>query len=390
MRRLQLNMTFACILSLAAPALAASVTSTDYLIDVQPVASGLNHPWSMAWLPGKPGHWLVSERNGRLLLIDSQGKITRIEGAPDAMKKGQGGLLGVALSPDFASSGEIFVAFAEADKSNGNLASTAVAKGKLVANRLIALETIFSASPRFAGTHHFGGRLAVQDDCLWLTLGDRGERSSAQDLNSHNGSVLRITFDGLPCPGNPQWQDAGARPEIYTYGHRNIQGLAVTPTGEIWVHEHGPQGGDELNLIAKGSNYGWPVITYGKNYGSGTDIGEGSHKEGMQQPVHYWVPSIAPSGLSSYQGKLFEKWHGNLLLGSLKFGLLVRLELRDGKVVAQEQLLNNQFGRIRDVAVGPDDAIYLLTDSNDGQLLRLTPAPAPAKDQIKPSKATTN
>lgn len=359
-------------LAVSLPAAAETIKSQDYSILVKTLAEGLDRPWSMALLPGSNTRWLVSERNGELKLIDADGKVTQVIGGPDAWQRGQGGLLGVAVSPDFADTGEVFIAFSEGTR--GNQASTAIAKGLLQGNRLLNVKTIFSANPKHSGGRHFGGRLAVQDECLWLTLGDRGERPSSQDLSSHTGSLLRLTFDGAPCPGNPEWQQADAQPEIYSYGHRNIQGIAVDDNGDVWTHEHGPQGGDELNLIARGSNYGWPVITYGKNYGTGTDIGEGTHKQGMEQPLHYWVPSIAPSGMVSYSGKLFDKWNGDLLLGSLKFGLLVRLELKDGKVVSEEQLLDNQFGRIRDVTTGPDGAIYLLTDSSNGKLLKLTPA----------------
>ncbi|MCL1036306.1 PQQ-dependent sugar dehydrogenase [Shewanella submarina] len=350
---------------------AETIKSQNYSIQVDTLAEGLERPWSMALLPGESPQWLVSERNGELKLIGSDGKVTDIEGGPDAWQRGQGGLLGVAVSPEFAKTGEVFIAFSEGTR--GNQASTAVAKGQLMGNRLVNVKTIFSANPKHSGGRHFGGRLAVQDQCLWLTLGDRGERPSSQDLTSHTGSLLRLTFDGAPCAGNPSWQEKGAQPEIYSYGHRNIQGIAITDKGDLWTHEHGPQGGDELNLIAKGNNYGWPVITYGKNYGTGTDIGEGTEKQGMEQPVHYWVPSIAPSGMTAYKGKLFSKWNGDLLLGSLKFGLLVRLEIKDGEIVSEERLLDNQFGRIRDVAIDPEGVIYLLTDSSNGKLLKLTP-----------------
>ncbi len=235
------------------------------------------------------------------------------------------------------------------------------------------MEVLFTALPKSRGGRHFGSRLAfLPDGTLLISLGDRGERQSAQDLDDHRGSLIRINRDGSVPADNPF--AGGSKPEIFSYGHRNMQGLALHPETRIpWTHEHGPQGGDEININRPGANYGWPVITYGVNYGIRTRIGEGTAKPGMEQPVHKWVPSIAPSGMAFYSGDQLPRWRGNLLVGSLKFGQLVRLTLENDRVVGEERLLNNRFGRIRDVVTGPDGFVYLLTDSPRGQLLRIGP-----------------
>jgi glucose/arabinose dehydrogenase len=210
---------------------------------------------------------------------------------------------------------------------------------------------------------------------LLITLGERGDRPRAQDIGDHAGSVIRINDDGSVPADNPFVTTAGARPEIYTYGNRNVQGIALDPgSGRIWAHEHGPQGGDEVNILVSGRNYGWPVITYGRNYVLGTKIGEGTHKQGMEQPLHYWTPSIAPSGMTLYTGDKFPAWRGNLFVGALKYRLLVRLEMRDKEIVHEERMLEDVLGRIRDVRTGPDGYIYVLTDHDDGVLARLEPA----------------
>jgi glucose/arabinose dehydrogenase len=236
---------------------------------------------------------------------------------------------------------------------------------------------MFRATPKAGGGRHFGGRLLFdRQGLLYISLGERGDKDRAQDLGDHNGSVIRLRDDGSVPDDNPFVGRAGARPEIYSYGHRNVQGLALADDGEtVWALEHGPQGGDEVNRLVPGRNYGWPVITYGVNYGIGTKIGEGTGKAGMEQPVYYWNPSIAPSGMTFYQGDKFPDWRGNLLVGALKYQLLSRLVLQDGEVVAEEQLLRHELGRIRTVQVGPDGYVYLLTDENRGRLVRLEPAP---------------
>ena len=285
---------------------------------------------------------------------------------------GQGGLLDVVLHPDFKNNQLVYFSFAEAD---GRSVGTAVARGQLRGHRLEQVELIFRLLPKSGARQHFGSRLVFDNKgYLFITLGDRGDRPRAQDLNDHAGSLIRLHDDGRIPADNPFVNRDDARPEIFSYGHRNMQGAALHPlTGKVWTHEHGPQGGDELNIERAGVNYGWPVITYGVNYVIGTRIGEGAHKEGMAQPIHYWVPSIAPSGMAFYTGERFPQWQGSLFVGSLKFRLLVRLVLEDEKVVREERLLKDELGRIRDVRQGPDGLLYLLTDESDGRLVRLLP-----------------
>ena len=336
------------------------------------VTAGLEHPWSVAFLPD--GRMLVTERAGRLRLISAAGKLhpEPIGGLPAIRQHGQGGLLDVVLHPDFKNNQLVYFSFAEAD---GRSVGTAVARGRLRGHQLEQVEVIFRLLPKSKARQHFGSRLVFDNKgYLFITLGDRGDRPRAQDLNDHAGSLIRLHDDGRIPADNPFVKRAGARPEIFSYGHRNMQGAALHPlTGKVWTHEHGPQGGDELNIEQAGVNYGWPVITYGVNYVIGTRIGEGTHKEGMAQAVHYWVPSIAPSGMTFYTGERFPQWQGNLFVGSLKFRLLVRLVLEDEKVVREERLLKDELGRIRDVRQGPDGLLYLLTDESDGRLVRLLP-----------------
>ena len=337
------------------------------------ITEGLNHPWALAFLPDS--NILVTERSGQLRLIDKQGKLNSapIQGLPDIYSKGQGGLLDVALHPDFFKNQLIYFSYVE--RGNGGV-GTAVARGKLEDSRLENVEVIFRLSRKTRTNRHFGSRLLFdKKGYLFITLGERGERPRAQDINDHAGSLIRIYDDGRIPKDNPFVNNSDAKPEIYSYGHRNMQGAALHPvTGKIWTHEHGPKGGDEINIPKKGANYGWPIITYGVNYGIGTKIGEGTHKKGMEQPIHYWVPSIAPSGMAFYTGDKFKKWKGNLFVGSLKFRQLVRLELNGEKVVHEERMFTNLFGRIRDVRQGSDGFIYLLTDADNGKLIRLSPA----------------
>jgi len=333
---------------------------------------GLDHPWGLAFLPG--GDMLVSERPGRLLRVDAKTLQTRaIGGLPPIAAIGQGGLLDVALHPHFDSNQLVYLSFAG---ENDDGAGTEVARGRLSGDTLDNVEVIFTALPKSGGGRHFGSRLLFDTDgSLLITLGDRGDRPRAQDIGDHAGSVIRVNDDGSVPGDNPFVDTPGARPEIYTYGNRNVQGIALDPdSGTVWELEHGPQGGDELNILESGRNYGWPVITYGRNYVIGTKIGEGTHKEGMQQPLHYWTPSIAPSGMTLYTGDKFAAWRGNLFVGALKFRLLVRLEIADQKIVHEERMLEDVLGRIRDVRTGPDGYLYLLTDASDGLLVRLEPA----------------
>ena len=348
-------------------------TATPFKVET--IVAGLEHPWALAFLPD--GRLLVTERGGHLRII-KQGKLlpNPVEGLPLIEPIGQGGLLDIVLHPDYQNNGWLYFSYAEPDK--GVFFSeygTAVARARLDGSRLKDLQVIFSMNKKSGGGRHFGSRLVFdRDNYLYITVGDRGERMRAQDLNDHAGSVIRLHDDGRIPTDNPFVNTANARPEIYSYGHRNPQGLALHPaTGEVWLHEHGPQGGDEINRILPGRNYGWPVITFGENYVTGTRIGEGTHKQGMEQPIHQWTPSIAPSGMAFYSGRGFDEWQGSLFVGALKFQLLARIELRNNHVINEERLLERQLGRIRDVRNGPDGFLYLLTDADDGAVVRLVP-----------------
>jgi len=353
------------------------IASEQATFELVTVASGLEHPWAMAFLPD--GDVLITERAGRLRLV--RGGVLDpepIAGVPPVYASGQGGLLDVALDPAFASNRTIYLSYA-APGDGGN--STRVARATLGDGRLEGLEEIFVAEPLVRSSKHFGSRLAFDPQGhLFITVGERGQGDRSQDTGDHNGSVIRLHPDGSVPEDNPFVGDAGARPEIFSYGHRNPQGLAIHPeTGVPWLHEHGARGGDEVNVVQPGVNYGWPVITHGIDY-SGAPIGEGTHKDGMAQPIHYWVPSIAPSGMAFYDGAAFPEWQGDLFVGALRSELLARLELDGEQVVAEERLLDGAIGRIRDVRVGPDGYLYLLTDERDGGLYRLQPAEgAPAE-----------
>jgi glucose/arabinose dehydrogenase len=349
------------------------LTSEQATFELVTVAGGLEHPWGMAFLPN--GDLLITERPGRLrLLRDGVLDPAPVAGVPEVYASGQGGLLDVALDPEFAANRLVYLSYAAAGEG-GN--STRVARARLGDGRLEDLEVIYTAMPLVSSSKHFGSRLAFDPQGhLFITVGERGQDERAQDLSDHNGSVIRLHPDGSVPADNPFVGSNDARPEIYSYGHRNPQGMAVHPeTGVVWTQEHGPRGGDEVNLVRPGVNYGWPVITHGIDY-SGLSVGEGTHKEGMAQPVHYWDPSIAPSGMAFYTGDAFPEWQGDLFIGALRDQLLVRLELDGERVVAEERLLEDAIGRIRDVEVGPDGFLYLLTDERDGALYRLEPAAA--------------
>lgn len=364
----------ALALVLGAPALpvaALTLETQHYKIEVVTVAEGLENPWSLAFLPD--GRMLVTERPGRLRVVASDGTLSRpVAGVPRVYAKGQGGLLDVILDRDFATSRTIFLSYSEPGPGG---AGTAVARAVFEGDRLSGVEVIFRQFPKTSGGRHFGSRLVIADDgSLFVTVGERGERRRAQDPMVHRGQVVRIRRDGGIPADNPFVGRAGFRPETWSYGHRNPQGAALHPvTGKLWIHEHGARGGDEINIPRPGRNYGWPVIAYGRHY-SGARIGEGTHKPGMEQPIYYWDPSIAPSGMAFYTGDKFPKWRGNLFVGALKFRLLVRLVLDGEKVVAEERMLEALGDRIRDVRQGPDGYLYLLTDSSDGRVLRLQPA----------------
>lgn len=358
----------------AASAADRTIATQRGALRVTEVAGGLEIPWGMAFLPG--GGMLVTERPGRLRRIDGAGRVSApVEGVPAVFANGQGGLLDVALDPGFASNGLVYLSFSEPVDGK---ARTAVARARLAGNRLEGLRVIFRQEPAFDTRQHFGSRLVFdREGRLYVTLGDRGsQRALAQDLSTHIGKVLRINPDGSIPAGNPFAGQAGARPEIWSWGHRNVQGAALHPvTGELWTHEHGPRGGDELNVPRAGRNYGWPVITYGREY-SGPAIGEGTEKPGLEQPVHYWVPSIGPSGLAFYTADAIPGWRGSVLVGALAAMQLARLELgADGKVRSEERIAIGE--RVRDVRQGPEGAVYLLVDS--GRVLRLDAAPTAAR-----------
>ena len=344
-------------------------------LEVETVASGLVTPWSLAFLPD--GRMLVTERPGRLRVVARNGQLSPpVSGVPEVWASGQGGLLDVALDKDYAGNSTIYLCYAERAGSGGR---TAVARGKLDASaapRLTQTKVIFRQEGPLSSGNHFGCRFAqAADGNLFVSLGDHfGPRNEAQNLANHLGKIIRITPDGEAPADNPFVGQSGAKPEIWSYGHRNPQSLAIHPTtGKLWEIEHGPRGGDEVNIPAKGKNYGWPVIGYGVDY-SGAKIHEGTHKDGMEQPIKYWVPSIAPSGMAFYTANLFPAWRGSLFTGSIN-GVkgLIRLSLDGEKVTGEERLLQNLNEQIRDVRQGPDGALWLLTDNAAGRILRITP-----------------
>ncbi len=349
------------------------IHSEKQFFRIVPLLAGLESPWSIAFLPD--GRMLVTERAGRLRLVSQDFKLdpTPIEGLPEVIANGQGGLFDVVLHPQHAQNGWIYWAY-NAPGAGGW--GTALARGKLQGQRMTEVQVLFSMQPKTRSAHHFGGRIVFDAaGMVYLTLGDRGDKDRAQKLNDHAGSVIRLHDDGRVPNDNPFVKRAGALPEKWTLGHRNMQGAAINPqTGELWTHEHGPQGGDEVNVIRPGLNYGWPVVTYGVNYGVGTKIGEGQFKPGMVQPLQVWIPSIAPSGMAFVSGSQFPQWQGSLLVGALRGQMLVRLTLEGDKVLSEERLFQGRPGRIRDVRMGPDGLVYLLTDDPQGALLRLEPA----------------
>ena len=344
--------------------------TVDGPLAVTEVARGFEHPWGLAFLPD--GRMLVTERPGRLVLVEADGKSRRtLAGVPSVRAGGQGGLLGIALSPNFAQDRLVYLSFSEAGDGG---AGTAVARGRFTGTALENTEVIWRQAPKVGGGNHWGSRLVfARDGTLYVTTGDRyGERERAQDVATTIGKVVRINADGSAPKDNPFVGRAGARPEIWSYGHRNLQGAALHPeTGQLWTVEHGARGGDELNFPRAGRNYGWPVITYGVDY-SGFKIGEGTAKDGMELPVYYWDPVIAPSDAGFFTGSAFPEWRGQLFVGSLRPGALVRLKLDGGRVVEEARYLPN-VGRVRIVEQGPDRLLYLLTDASDGQLLRVAP-----------------
>ncbi len=364
--------------AMTAPALAESRTfdTRHHTIEVTQVADGFSNPWAVAFLPDRS--MLITERDGDMVLIDPEGNNRReVRNVPRVAAGGQGGLLDVVVDPDFASNNTIFLSYSE--PGSGGERGTAVARAELdVSGNRPSLENvtvIFQQQPKTRGGRHFGSRIVfARDGTLMVTLGDRGDREEAQNRGNHIGKVVRINKDGSVPSDNPFLNTDGALPELWSIGHRNAQGAALHPeTGKLWTSAHGARGGDEINIPEAGKNYGWPVISYGRHY-SGAKIGTGTEAAGMEQPVHYWDPSIAPSGLTFYSGRLFPEWRGNLFAGALKDQLISRLELSGERVASEERILTNAYGRIRDVREGPEGALWFLTDRGNGGLYRITPA----------------
>lgn len=350
----------------------APLLTEQYQLQAQTIADGLEHPWGMVQLPDDS--WLVTERPGRLRLISTDGQISdAITGLPDVDARGQGGLLDVVIDNNFEQSRRIWWSFSEPRQEGGN--ATAVATGVLSDDyrQLNEVEVVFQQQPAWKSTAHFGSRLVFDNEgMLFVTTGERYQaRKLAQDTGTHLGKVLRINPQGGAAKDNPTIE--GALPEIWSYGHRNIQSAALASDGRLWIVEHGPRGGDELNQPQAGLNYGWPVITYGKDY-SGRAIGDDitSH-DGMEQPVYYWDPVIAPSGMAFYQGDLFADWQGDILIGGLASQSLVRIRLKEDQVIGEARYFQNELGRIRDVEVAHDGSIMLLTDESNGKLINVTP-----------------
>ena len=346
--------------------------SVNGALQVHTIARGLEHPWSLAFLPDK--RMLVTERPGRLRIVGPDGRVSEpLTGVPQVYASGQGGLLDVALSPTFEKDRSVYLSFAESGEGG---AGTAVARGRLGERGLENTQVIWRQQPKVSGPNHWGSRIVFRPDgTMFVTLGERFNYSErAQDLSATLGKVVRINPDGSAPRDNPFVNRDGARPDIWSYGHRNVQAAALHPqSGQLWTVEHGARGGDELNHPEAGKNYGWPVISYGTHY-SYLKIGEGTAKPGMEQPVYYWDPVIAPSGMAIYTGDLFAGWKDNFLIGSLTPGGLVRLVMKDAKVAQEERYLGDLRERIRDVRQAPDGSLYLLTDARNGQILRITPA----------------
>ncbi|HEY7886262.1 MAG TPA: PQQ-dependent sugar dehydrogenase [Cellvibrionaceae bacterium] len=360
---------------MATPALAASkINSEQGAFTVETVAEGLKSPWGLVFL--SDGQMLVTEKPGTLRIIQADGTLgAPLEGLPEIAARGQGGLLDVTLDPDFANNKLVYFSFSEPGEGGS---STAVARGVLNDDRLDNVEVIFSQKPKVRSNGHFGSRLIFANDgALFVTLGDRQQDFNIaypQKLDNHIGKVVRINSDGSVPEDNPYVGKDGLD-EIWSYGHRNIQGAVLHPqTGELWTNEHGPQGGDEINIARATLNYGWPIITYGEQYGGGK-IGIGTHKEGMEQPLYHWVPSIATAGMTFYTGDAFPDWKGNLFVTGLRGQVLSRLVVEGEQVKHEERLLTDAVGkRLRHVVQGPDGFLYLLTDESNGEILRLKPA----------------
>ncbi len=376
MPRLSLFAYLSLLIAWPLPLLAQTTESPGEqgVLSVTVLLKDLQNPWSMAFLPAQQG-LLITERPGRLRLMDAQGALSApLNGVPQVYAQGQGGLLDVVLSPDFAQDRWVYLAYAEAGE--GGQAGTAVGRGRLAADNsgLEDFAVIFRQQPKLSSGAHFGGRLVFDGDgYLFITLGDNNQRPTAQDLDKLQGKVVRLHADGRVPADNPFVGQAGARQEIWSYGHRNPQGAALNPqTGQLWTHEHGPRGGDEINIPLAGKNYGWPLATHGVNY-SLLAIPEalGKTVDGTEPPLHVWAKSPAISGMAFYNAERFAPWQGNLFIGALAGQALLRLQLDGDRVVHEERLLQERNARIRDVRQGPDGYLYVLTDAANGQLLRL-------------------
>ncbi len=362
-------LVFLLLALFAAPGWAAVRRTMSGPVSVEEVARGLDTPWGLAFLPG--GAFLVTERDGALYHFDSARRKTKISGVPKVYAWGQGGLMDVEAARDFRKTREIFLTFSKRYPRGGGTA-LAVAALSSDNRKLENLRVIFEMASPSSGGRHFGSRVVeARDKTLFLTLGERGDRPTAQDLSLHNGKIIRIRRDGSVPPDNPFVGRAGARAEIWSWGHRNPQGAALDAAGALWAVEHGARGGDEINRVRKGRNYGWPVISYGRHY-SGAKIGEGVAKEGMEQPDFYWDPSIAPSGMAIYSGRLWPEWRGHFFVGSLKFDLISRLDPAGG-FREVERLAFPETGRVRDVREAPDGALWFLSEER-GAVYRVRPA----------------
>lgn len=375
LRKIEFGMIFAAAAAISVQVFAADIVQTKKVeVQVETIADGLEHPWAVAILPDDA--YLVTERPGRMRII-RDGKLSApISGVPEVRHRGQGGLMDVELAPDFATSRTIYFTAATANKNGSGteaFRASLSADGKTLEN----VKSIFAMRRFTSGNIQYGSRIAVaKDGSLFISIGDRGDRDRSQDWQDDAGAIIHINADGS-VPNNNPFKDGGkALPEIWSKGHRNPQGIAFdTADGKLYTVEHGARGGDEINHIEPGKNYGWPVITYGRDY-SGAEIGEGTAKEGLEQPLYYWDPSIAPGGLAIYHGKMFPEWDGDFLVAALKFQLLSRMQ-RDsaGAFVAEERMFDGSYGRMRDVVVAPDGALLLVTDEDNGALLRVSRTP---------------
>ena len=366
----------AVALGFSASALADEYSTERHTVEMTTLTENLSHPWGMTFLPD--GSLLVTERDGILNHISADGSERKeIKGTSEVVARSQGGLLDVNIDPNFEDNGWVYISYSEPDPEGGDGNSTAVTRGKIDGGQWIDGEVVFRQAPKYESGAHFGSRLIFSPEGhLFITLGDRYSRmEDAQTLDNHHGKIVRIWPDGSIPEDNPFVNDDKALDEIWSYGHRNVQGADIHPeTGELWTIEHGPQGGDEVNIPEAGKNYGWPIVTYGEDYGGG-EIGIGTHKEGMEQPFYYWLPSIATAGSIFYTGEPFKHWQGDLLVTALRGQMISRLDLQDGRMIHEERLFDGDIDfRIRDIEQGPDGMLYILTDEDNGRLVKLTPA----------------